>query len=67
MISDYHNVTTAPAAVGYDSTWLIISVVLAIVGGIAAYVTFVSKENNGEYTGFLADLHEFLNFKKYFY
>ena len=68
MISDYHNVTTTtmPSAVGYDSTWIIISAVLAIVGGIVAYIMFVSKENNGEYTGFLASLHEFLNFKKYF-
>lgn len=51
---------------GIDSTWLIISMVLAIVGGIIAYALFVSKKNEGEYTGILADLHDFLNFKKYF-
>ena len=51
---------------GIDSTWMIISLVLAIVGGIAAYIVFVSKENNGEYSGFLASLHDFLNFKKFY-
>ena len=51
---------------GVDFTWIIISLVLAIVGGIVAYTLFVSKKNDGEYTGILADLHDFLNFKKYF-
>ena len=45
---------------------IIISAVLAVVGGIAAYFLFVSKKNNGEYTGFVAWLHDFLNFKIYF-
>ena len=48
-----------------DTTWMIISLVLAIVGGIVGYIMFVSKKNNGEYTGFVAWLHEFLNFKKF--
>ena len=51
---------------GIDSTWMIISLVLAIVGGIVAYIMFIAKKNNGEYTGFVAWLHEFLNFKKFF-
>lgn len=51
---------------GIDSTWMIISLVLAIVGGIVAYIMFIAKKNNGEYTGFVAWLHDFLNFKKYF-
>ena len=50
---------------GVDTTWMIISLVLAIVGGIVGYIMFVSKKNNGEYTGFVAWLHEFLNFKKF--
>ena len=51
---------------GFDSTWLIVSAVLAIVGGIVLYFLFVGKKNKGEYTGFLAQLHDFLNFKMYF-
>lgn len=54
-----------PMGGGIDSTWMIISLVLAIVGGIVAYIMFIAKKNKGEYTGFVAWLHDFLNFKKY--
>jgi hypothetical protein len=64
MYSDFYTPTTVSTS-SVDSTWLIISAVLAIVGGIAAYVLFVSQKNK-KYTGFVAWLHEFLNFKKYF-
>lgn len=49
-----------------DFTWTIVSVVLALVGGVAAYAIFVSKKNEGEYNGFLEWLHNFLNFKTFF-
>ena len=62
----YNDYSHSVQTVGIDSTWLIISAILAIVGGIVAYVLFVSKKNEGEYSGFLSDLHDFLNFKKYF-
>lgn len=48
-----------------DSTWLIVSAVLAIVGGIVAYFLFVAKKQE-DYTGFYAWLHTFLNFKTFF-
>ena len=69
MYSDFYTTTpslTPSVTTNVDSTWMIISAVLAIVGGIVAYVLFVSKKNSGEYTGFVAWLHDFLNFKKYF-
>lgn len=62
--SSYGAYSTMPM-VGIDGTWMIISLVLAIVGGIVGYIMFVSKKNKGEYTGFVAWLHDFLNFKKY--
>ena len=65
MYSDFYNTTTVPSS-SVDSTWLIISAVLAIVGGIAAYVLFVSKKKEKSYTGFVSWLHDFLNFKKFF-
>ena len=49
---------------GVDSTWMIISLVLAIVGGIFAYFAFVAKKN--PFKGpFIEWLHDFLNFKMY--
>ena len=62
--SSYGAYSAMPMA-GVDGTWMIISLVLAIVGGIVGYIMFVSKKNKGEYTGFVAWLHDFLNFKKY--
>lgn len=60
---DHHLLSTTNTI---DSTWIIVSAVLALVGGIVAYVMFVSKKNKGEYSGFIAWLHDFLNFKKFF-
>lgn len=37
---------------------------LAIIGGIVIYVTFLSKKNEGKFTGFVGWLYNFLNFKK---
>lgn len=44
--------------------WTIISVILAIIGGIVLYFTFLSKKNEGKFTGFLGWLYDFLTFKK---
>ena len=46
--------------------WLIVSAVLAIIGGIVLYFTFLSKKNDGKFKGFLGWLHDFLTFKKMF-
>lgn len=64
MYSDLYN--TAFTTSGIDMTWTIVSIVLAIVGGLAIYAVFVSTKNKGEYTGFLGWLHDFLNFKSFF-
>lgn len=47
-----------------NAVWVIISLVLAIVGGIVLYFTFLSKKNEGNYTGFLGWMYDFLTFKK---
>lgn len=46
--------------------WMGIALILAIVGGIVLYFTFLSKKNEGKFTGFLAWIHDFLSFKKMF-
>ena len=43
--------------------WTIVSVILAIIGGIVLYFTFLSKKNEGKFTGFLGWLYDFLTFK----
>lgn len=47
-----------------SSVWIIISIVVAIVGGICLYFTVFSDKNEGKYTGFMAKLYDFVKFKK---
>lgn len=63
MYNDFYNTNYTT---GFDLTWPIVSIVLAIVGGIAIYFVFVANKNKGEYDGFLEWLHNFLNFKTFF-
>ena len=44
--------------------WTIVSVILAIIGGIVLYFTFLSKKNEGKFTGFLGWLYDVITFKK---
>ncbi len=52
------------SSMGGNSIWIIISAVLAVVGGIAVYFTFLSKKNEGKFNGFLGWMYDFLTFKK---
>lgn len=54
------------SSVASNSIWLIVSFILAIVGGILVYFLFLSKKNEGKFTGFVAWLYDFLSFKKMF-
>ena len=49
---------------GGNGIWIIISLVLAIVGALVLYFTFLSKKNEAKYTGFLGWMYDFLTFKK---
>ena len=44
--------------------WMIISAVLAIVGGLVLYFTFLSSKNDGKFKGFLGWMYDFLTFRK---
>lgn len=52
------------AGMGDSSVWFIISIVVAIIGGICLYFTVFSDKNEGKYTGFMAKLYDFIKFKK---
>ena len=63
MVTSKSLVTTTSAGSGFG-VWSIVSLILAIIGGIVLYFLFTSKKNKGEYKGFLAWLHSFLRFDK---
>lgn len=43
--------------------WGIVSIILAICGGIVLYFTFLSPKNADKYTGFTKKLYDFLSFR----
>ena len=54
---------------GYSSAngamiWMIISAVLAVIGGICLYFTVFGKANENKFTGFMKWLYDFVTFKK---
>ena len=49
-----------------SSIWLIVSIILAVVGGILIYFLFLSKKNEEKFKGFVGWLYDFLSFKKMF-
>ena len=48
------------------SVWIIVSLILAIIGGILIYFLFLNKKNDGKFNGFVGWLYDFLSFKKMF-
>ena len=62
--SSYARSTSTMNSVASSAIWIIVSLVLAIVGGIVLYFTFLKKDNEGKYTGFLGWMYDFLTFKK---
>ena len=53
------------ASIG-STVWTILSIILAVVGGILIYILFLNKKNEGKFKGFLGWLYDFLSFKKMF-
>lgn len=49
---------------GFAGVWMIIAAVLALVGGIVLYFTFLSSKNDGKFKGFLGWMYDFLTFRK---
>ena len=43
--------------------WALVSFILAICGALVLYFTFLSKNNDNKYTGFLGWLYDVLTFK----
>jgi len=68
MYSSYYskNLLSSSSSSVNSSVWMIVSVILAIVGGILIYFLFLSKKNEGKFNGFVGWLYDFLSFKKMF-
>ena len=47
-------------------TWTTVSLVVAVMGGITLFFTFLNPKNEKNYTGFVKQLYDFLSFKTMF-
>lgn len=45
--------------------WTIAALIIALIGGIVLYFTFLAKKNENKFNGFLGWAYDFLNFKKF--
>ena len=68
MYSSYYskNLLSSSNSLASASVWIIVSIILAIIGGILIYFLFLSKKNEGKFNGFVGWLYDFLSFKKMF-
>ena len=60
---DGYGYAASSGSTSFASVWPIVSLILAICGAIVLYFTFLNKNNDGKYTGFLGWLYNFLTFK----
>ena len=68
MYSSYYtkNFLGSSSSAVNSSVWIIVSIILAIIGGILIYFLFLSKKNEGKFNGFVGWLYDLLSFKKMF-
>lgn len=45
--------------------WIIIAAIIAVIGGIVLYFTFLARKNDGKFKGFLGWVYDFFSFKKF--
>lgn len=62
---DYTQIVTTPTTGSFTGTevWIIISCILAVIGGIALYVMYFNPKNEKNLQGDFVKLHKFFNFK----
>ena len=62
---DYVQVITDTTTGSFTATevWVIISCILAVIGGIALYVMYLNPKNEKNFKGELLKIHRFFNFK----
>ena len=56
FVDSYDYGVTNPIGFNSSSDWIIISLVVAIIGGICLYFTVFSDKNEGKYQGFMSKL-----------
>ena len=58
-----NTLSNATPSFSISEVWVIVSVLLAVIGGIVLYNTYFSKSNEDKFTGIKKVLYDFVNFK----
>ena len=64
FVDSYDYGITNPVGFNASGVWIIISLVVAIIGGICLYFTVFSDKNERKYQGFMSKLYDYVKFKK---
>ena len=56
-------VTNTAKSFSMGEVWIIISILLAIIGGIFIFTNYFGKDKEDSYTGFIKTMYDFLHFK----
>ena len=56
-------VTSTAKSFSMGEVWIIISILLAIIGGIFIFTNYFGKDKEDSYTGFKKTMYDFLHFK----
>ena len=57
------NAISTSKSFSLGEVWLIISVLLAVIGGILLFTTYFGKDKEDKYTGYKKLIYDFVNFK----
>ena len=58
-----NTITNTAKQFSISEVWIIISILLAVIGGIFIFTTYFGKGKDKEYDGYKKTLYDFLNFK----
>ena len=58
-----NTISSGTPSFSISEVWIIVSVLLAVIGGIILYNTYFSKSSEGKFIGFKKVLFDFVNFK----
>ncbi len=56
-------ITNTAKSFSTSEVWIIISVLLAVIGGVFLFTNYFGKDKEGVYTGYKKKIYDFLNFK----
>ena len=59
----FENTIDSSKSFSISEVWIIVSILLAVIGGIFFFTTYFGHDRDGQYTGYKKLLYDFFNFK----